>query len=89
MNIFVSYNWLGMNFATWIGILGAFIVLWAFFMNQTKRWPTESLKYDAINFLGSGLLIFYAVLTASVPFIILNGVWALVSLKDIFADLKK
>lgn len=89
MDILVSYNWLGINLATWVGIFGAFIILLAFLMNQTKRWLAESLVYDAVNFFGSGLLVLYAVLTASIPFIILNGVWAVVSLKDIFADLKR
>lgn len=40
-----------------------------------------------VNFIGSSLLVYYAVVGEAWPFVILNGVWGLYSLKDIIADI--
>ncbi|MBT6143128.1 hypothetical protein HOH51_01300 [bacterium] len=74
-----------------LGVIGMLLILVAFTMNQLQKWTHESLAYDLVNFLGSVLLVYYAFVLQSVPFIVLNLVWALVSLKDlcIFAKLKK
>ncbi|HRY36339.1 MAG TPA: hypothetical protein P5230_00450 [Candidatus Magasanikbacteria bacterium] len=74
---------------TTIGIIGAGLVLLAFLMNQMKKWKNDSLIYDLVNFLGAGVLIVYGLMIKGYPFVILNTVWALVSLRDIFIDLKK
>ncbi len=71
-----------------LGILGMALILLAFFMSQNHRWSSDSMVYDLVNFVGSVLLIVYAIPPRAWPFIVLNGVWALVSLKDIFGDLK-
>ncbi len=71
-----------------IGISGAAIILIFFLLNQTHKISSDSLSYDIANFIGALLLLIYAVLLSSLPFAILNGVWALVSLRDIFFDLK-
>lgn len=67
-----------------IGTLGAFLILISFLLVQSKKVASDNILYDSINFIGSVLLIIYAVMGRSYPFIILNTVWALVSLKDIF-----
>ncbi len=74
---------------TTIGILGAFFMLLAFVMNQTGKWKTNDLIYDVVNFIAAVLLVVYGILIKGYPFVILNTVWALVSLKDVFIDLKK
>lgn len=70
-----------------IGILGMAILLVAFFMNQIQRWTAQSLVYDFTNFLGSGLMVYYSWLIDSIPFLVLNVVWGLVSLKDVVTTL--
>lgn len=70
-----------------IGIVGMMLILIAFFQVQRHAWSQDSLKYDIVNFIGSSLLVFYAVTGGAWPFVILNGVWALYSLKDIIADI--
>jgi len=72
-----------------LGILGMALILLAFFMNQSKRWSQDDLIYDFVNLVGSVLLVVYALPALSWPFIILNGVWALVSLKDVVTDLQR
>ena len=74
---------------TFIGIIGAGLVLLAFIMNQTKKWKNDSLVYDLVNFLGAGILIIYGLMIKGYPFVILNLVWALFSLRDVIIDLKK
>jgi len=74
---------------TIIGIIGAGLVLLAFIMNQTKKWKNDDLIYDVVNFLGAFVLIIYGLMIKGYPFVGLNTIWALVSLRDIFIDLKK
>ena len=65
------------------GVTGAVLVLIAFIGNEVGRMKTTSLWYDGLNVVGSGFLIYYSVLLESWPFIILNIVWLIFSLKDI------
>jgi len=79
-----------MDTNTLIGGAGVAIILIAFFLNDTHRLNQDSATYDILNFIGSGLLVAYAILLSSIPFAVLNGIWALVSLRDIlFSDFKK
>ena len=72
-----------------IGILGMALILLAFIMEDVKKWKHSDLKYATINAIGSVLLIIYAIILKSIPFIILNGVWAFVSIRDFVMDIKK
>jgi hypothetical protein len=71
------------------GIVGAAIILIAFILNQLGKWPTSSNSYDLANLIGSAILTYYAYTLGSWPFMVLNSVWFLVSLKDVVASLKK
>ncbi len=66
-----------------LGILGMLCILWAFLMVQAHRWSQDDLFYDAVNFLGSLFLVIYAVSGRAWPFVILNSIWALYSLRDV------
>jgi hypothetical protein len=66
-----------------IGVIGAGIILIAFLLNQMNIWRNDTFGYDFANLVGSLVLIYYAVLLDSIPFMILNAVWALFSLKDV------
>ncbi|MCC7432562.1 hypothetical protein IT412_03485 [Candidatus Peregrinibacteria bacterium] len=72
-----------------IGITGMLLILLAFFMNQANKWNNDDLIYDVVNLIGSIFLIIYAIPPLSWPFIVLNGVWAVVSLRDVALDLSK
>jgi len=74
---------------TILGIVGAFLVLLAFVLEQFHVWKNEDLSYDFCNLIGSGLLVAYGLIIKGYPFVILNSVWALVSLRDVFKDLGK
>lgn len=60
---------------TFIGVVGAGSILFAFLMNQLDRWSNDSFTYDVVNALGAALLIMYSWLIESYPFLVLNLVW--------------
>lgn len=69
-----------------IGFSGMSLILLGFVMNQTKRWKDDDLIYDGVNAVGGFLLIIYSVLIGSYPFLGLNLVWTVVSVRDVFFD---
>jgi len=78
-----------MNTITLIGTIGALIILVAFTLNQKHIWKDTYLAYDLCNFVGGILLIIYAFLLESYPFVVLNLVWTTISIKDVVADIKR
>lgn len=72
-----------MNTTLIIGVVGASIILIAFLLNQLNIWRNDTFGYDLANLVGSLVLIYYSMLLDSIPFIILNSVWAFFSLKDV------
>ncbi|HLA58874.1 MAG TPA: hypothetical protein VK622_08940 [Puia sp.] len=69
-----------MNFSEIMGSLGVAILLIAFVLNMLKIIKTESLSYLLLNFIGAGIACFASYLIPYFPFVILEGVWAAVSL---------
>lgn len=63
-----------------IGSVGVFILLLAFVLNLLNKISRESLAYILMNIIGAGLACYASYLINYVPFIILEGVWTLVSL---------
>ena len=72
-----------------IGFTGMTLILIAFLMNQLKKWKDDDLIYDLLNGLGGLGMVYYAYTLRSWPFLILNSIWALVSIRDVFLDLRK
>lgn len=66
-----------------LGFAGALLVLIGFVLNEFGRLRAENWRYDLLNFLGGGLLVVYAWLLPSYPFLLLNLVWTLVALRDL------
>jgi hypothetical protein len=62
-----------------IGFSGVFILLLAFFLNLTSLLNKDGFWYLILNLAGSGLACLASVFLDYLPFIILEGVWALVS----------
>jgi hypothetical protein len=61
-------------------LVGAALILAAYFALQRGRLHRESRKYNALNLAGSLCLTFAAVRNWNLGFVILEGSWALLSL---------
>jgi hypothetical protein len=71
-----------------ISVLGALAVLAAFAANQFGWITPSQLSYSAANFVGAAILTAVAVVDRQVGFVLLQGMWTLVSLVGIVAILR-
>jgi hypothetical protein len=71
-----------------IGFSGVFLLLLAFFLNLINVLRMNSPWYLLLNLAGSGLACLASVFLHYIPFIILEGIWALVSLVALIRSLK-
>ncbi len=62
-----------------IEVVGALFILSAFVLAQVGRVTTTSLGYLLLNFTGSGILAVVAAVDGDTGFLLLEGVWAVVS----------
>lgn len=77
------------TFNLYMGIAGMFFLLLAFALNLAKRLTQDAVAYIALNILGAGLSVYYAVTLDAVPFIILESVWGLFALYKLIVVLNK
>ena len=63
-----------------LSIVGALLILLAFGLINSGRVRPTNLAYIAMNFVGSGLLAWVAVVDRRAGFILLETVWAIMSL---------
>jgi hypothetical protein len=63
-----------------ISLIGALIILAAFGGGQFKLLNTSSLLYAVLNLVGSAILAVIAWIESQWGFVLLEGVWALISL---------
>jgi hypothetical protein len=66
--------------ATLIGSIGVALLLAAFLANLLGRLPSDSRLYSWLNFVGAALACYSSYLIGFMPFVVLEGVWALVAL---------
>lgn len=69
-----------MNFTDWLGFLGVFILLIAFLLNILNILAKNSILYMLMNIIGAGIACVASILIHYLPFIILEGIWTLVSI---------
>jgi hypothetical protein len=63
-----------------VQVAGSLLILAAFAASQAGRLPIDSQLYLALNFVGSAVLAVLAWIDQQWGFLLLEGVWALVSL---------
>lgn len=71
-----------------VQIIGALLVLAGFAGTQFGRLSPHSYLYLFVNLIGSGTLAVLAVIERQWGFVLLEGVWALVSLWGMIARLR-
>lgn len=62
-----------------VSLLGAFLILLPFTLTQLNRLAVRSIPYQLMNLVGSGLLEVVALVNQQYGFIVLEAVWAAVS----------
>lgn len=65
-------------------VIGALLILLPFAATQLGRLTVQSLSYQVTNFLGSAALGYVAVVERQYGFILLEGVWATLSLVGLY-----
>jgi hypothetical protein len=63
-----------------LGLAGALLILIPFAASQLNKLSTASLSYQSMNFFGSAALTVVAVVERQYGFILLEAVWAVMSL---------
>ena len=69
-----------MNYNDIIGTIGVGLILLAYFLNTFAYIPKEGKLFFSMNIIGAGLACYASALIHYVPFIVLEGVWCLVSI---------
>ena len=67
------------SFADIVGSIGVFILLLAFVLNLINKISGKNIVYILMNIVGAGLACYASYLINYIPFIILEGVWTIVS----------
>lgn len=78
-----------MNLVDWLGALGVFQILLAYLLNLSHKVKTSDWSFILLNTIGAGMACLASVLLEYWPFIILEGVWMLVSIISLFKKLVK
>lgn len=71
-----------------ISLIGSMAILAAFGASQFKRLETTSVMYIVLNFVGSAILTVVAIVERQWGFLLLEGVWALISLWSLVKALR-
>lgn len=68
-----------MTIIDWIGTLGVFQILLAYFLNVTGKISNNNLSFILLNLIGATMACLASILLNYWPFIILEMIWAVVS----------
>jgi hypothetical protein len=63
----------------WLGFTGVFLILLAYILNVTGKLRNNDDSFIWLNIIGAGLACVASILIDYYPFIVLEGVWTLVS----------
>ena len=69
-----------MNKIDWIGFIGVFQILLAYVLSIIGKLEKKDLIFILLNLIGASMACLASILMNYLPFIILEGVWAMVSL---------
>lgn len=75
-------------FEQMIQVAGSLLILAAFVASQKGRLSTSSMPYLVLNLVGSAVLAVLAALHLQYGFLLLEGVWAIVSAAGLVAVLR-
>ena len=77
-----------MALTDWMGFLGVFQILLAYILNVSGKISNKHLAFILLNLVGASMACLASVLLKYWPFIILEAVWASVSLYSVIKFIK-
>ena len=77
-----------MSYNDWIGTIGVGLVLLAYFFNTMKMIPENGKLFYLLNVIGGAMSCYAAILIIFWPFVILEGIWTIVSIYGLIKNLK-
>jgi O-antigen ligase len=78
-----------MDRVDWIGFIGVFLILLAYILNIFGKLERNDLRFILFNLIGAGLACYASILMDYMPFVLLEGVWALVSFIALLKYIKR
>lgn len=67
----------------WIGAIGVFQILLAYILNASGKLHRNDIRYILLNIIGAAMACLASILMKYLPFIILEGVWTIVSIHSL------
>jgi len=77
-----------MNLNDWIGAIGVFLILLAYFLTVINKISNNDFSFILLNLIGAILAGLASILINYVPFIILETAWALVSVYSLVKKIR-
>lgn len=78
-----------MTAVDWIGFAGVAMILLAYVLNISGKTDRDHLAFILLNLVGASLACLASVLLDYLPFVILEGAWAAVSLAALVRQIRK
>lgn len=78
-----------MNFNDIIGTIGVGIILIAYFLNNFSFIKRNGNLYFVLNIIGASIACYTSLLINYIPFVILEGTWAFISVISLLKNMKK
>ena len=78
-----------MNTTDIIGAIGVGIILLAYFLNIFSWIKKDGILFYLMNIIGASIACFTSYLIHYIPFVILEGTWAIVSVIGLLKSIKK
>ncbi|HJU11195.1 MAG TPA: hypothetical protein VJ728_09980 [Candidatus Binataceae bacterium] len=75
-----------MTRADYIGSIGVFLLLVAFFFNEIGVFEVRGRPYQLLNLIGAGLSCYASWMIGFAPFVVLEGVWGAVAMVALVRD---
>ncbi len=78
-----------METVDWVGFVGVFQILLAYILNVSGIVSKKDLSFILLNLIGASVACLASVLMNYWPFILLEGIWAFISLISLVSYFKK
>ena len=72
-----------------IGILGAGLIVLAYFLNQSRILPSENIRYPLLNLAGAVFLLYSLYFSFNLASVLIEVFWIGISLLGIYKALKE